>query len=108
MLAAIDFDDQARLVASKIDDVNPEGHLPPKLVPVDLTRSQDLPDASFRVGHMPPQGLRTPLRPGCWMFFQSSTLFAGTSPPPNPPHRGGGQSTVLTGYIGNTLDRRHG
>jgi hypothetical protein len=53
VLAAIDFDNQACVVANKIGNITPQWHLPAESMPVDLTRSQDLPDAPLGVGQIP-------------------------------------------------------
>jgi hypothetical protein len=53
VLTAIEFDNKASVVASKIDNITSEWHLPAELMPVNLTRSQDLPDAPLGLGHIP-------------------------------------------------------
>jgi hypothetical protein len=52
VLAAVNFDNQARVVADKIGNVTPQRHLPAESVPGDLMQSQDSPDAFFGVSHI--------------------------------------------------------
>ncbi len=52
VLAAVNFDNQARVVADNIGNVTPQRHLPAESVPVDLIRSQDSPDAFLGVSHI--------------------------------------------------------
>jgi hypothetical protein len=54
VLAAIDFDNQTRVVAHKIGDIPPERQLPAEAMAVHLRRSQDSPNASLGVGHVLP------------------------------------------------------
>jgi hypothetical protein len=69
VLAAVNFDNQARVVADKIGNVTPQGHLPAESVPVDLIQSQDSPDAFLGVSHISSQGSCTLPRPGNRMPF---------------------------------------
>jgi hypothetical protein len=59
VLTAVDFDNQARVVANEIDNVTPERHLRAKSMSIDLARSQEPPHPSFRIGHIGSQGARS-------------------------------------------------
>ena len=50
VLAAIDFDDQFRLMADEIDNKAPQRHLTAKSVTIRLARAQPLPDLFLGFG----------------------------------------------------------
>jgi hypothetical protein len=52
VLAAVNSDNQARVVADKIANVTPQRHLPAESVPVDLIQSRDSPEAFLGVSHI--------------------------------------------------------
>ena len=52
VLAAVNFDDQARIMANKVGNLTPQRHLPAESVPVNLIQSQDSPNAFLGVSHI--------------------------------------------------------
>ena len=52
MLAAIQFDNQVRLQAHEIQNIVPEGMLPPKFKAAHLTSTQMTLQSLFRIGHI--------------------------------------------------------
>ena len=52
VLAAIDFDNQARIVANEVGNAAPERRRPAAPMPLDLTGSQDSPEAPLCFGHI--------------------------------------------------------
>jgi hypothetical protein len=52
VLAAVDFDDQFRLMAHKVGYEMPDRHLTAKSVPFGLARSQLLPEPPLGFGHL--------------------------------------------------------
>jgi hypothetical protein len=52
MLAAIDFDDQPRVQAGKVDNVVVDQYLPTEAKPIDLALAQEAPQGALRVRHI--------------------------------------------------------
>jgi hypothetical protein len=52
MLAAIDFDDQPRVQAGKVDNVVVDRYLPTEAKPIDLALAQEAPQGALRVRHI--------------------------------------------------------
>src|SRR5580658_7792339 len=84
VLTAVDFDNQTRLMANKIDGGGPKRHLPTKLVAVDLPRSQYLPKAVLRYGHSTSQRSSAVACSLDWMFLHLRAEVRRPSPPPQP------------------------
>ena len=64
MLPAVDFDDQPRFVADEIGNVAAKGYLAAEFPAVHLPEAQDLPEASFGVGHASTQRALTAMCTG--------------------------------------------
>jgi hypothetical protein len=56
VLAAIDLDNQPRVVTHEINNVAPERDLPTEPVRINLARPDQTPDGPLGIGHLPPQG----------------------------------------------------
>lgn len=56
MLAAVDLDDEAMRKAGEVGDIGTEGHLSAKAAAVDLSPSEDRPEALFSFRWVPAQG----------------------------------------------------
>ena len=52
VLSAIEFDDNARVIAGEIDDETAERHLSAKAQTIDLTAAQGGPEPLFRLRHV--------------------------------------------------------
>jgi hypothetical protein len=85
VLAAVDFDDQACVVANEIGDILPEWHVLPEAM-ADPKGSQDLPNAPLGIRHVPPQNSRTVMRTVRGKSFHGSPIVSGT--PSRTLHQG--------------------
>jgi hypothetical protein len=84
VLAAVNFHDEPGFVTQKIGNVAADRHLPAKLVPPHLMRSQYSPDAPFRFGHISPQVASSHMSAECGMFLHVSVFIAGGITPSQP------------------------
>src|ERR1700756_2205441 len=95
MLATVDFEDQADLVAQEIGNVPADRHLAAELVAVHLTRAQYLPEPFFRLGRVAPQRASSRVCAVDRMLFHVSD--AGRITPTHPsPIKGEGSRPALS------------
>src|SRR5688572_1294331 len=52
VLTAIDFNHDQCLQACKVSDVRPYSYLPPKLMALELAKTQVVPELTLRIGHV--------------------------------------------------------
>jgi len=77
VLAAVDLDDQRRLVAHEIGDVAANRHLAAEFEPLHLLRAQDLPNLSFCVGHVSSQAASAGIGTGRRVFLHVLAFARG-------------------------------
>jgi hypothetical protein len=106
VLAAIDFDDQSRLVANKVGNEAPDRHLTAKSISFGLARSQHPPELFLGFGHLAAE------RPGAlvgalgWPLIHCRSGPFAASPPPRPsPIKGEGVLAVPRRRAGCVRDK---
>jgi len=91
MLPAIDFDDQMRFEARKVDDVRTDRNLTSKPVRFDLLVPYAMPECALRIRHVTAKIAGVTVRHGRGLLRQ---LVLATPPTLTLPLKGGGNNFV--------------
>jgi hypothetical protein len=101
VLTSVDLDHQPVFVANKIDNIFAERRLSAEMETLFAPAAQNMPDQSFVIGHVVPQGLGT-TRHGQTLSQREFT------PHPYPSPQGGGERIVNAGVFSLPLMGRVG
>jgi hypothetical protein len=101
VLAAIDLDDKASLMANEIDDEATDQSLPPKAQAVEAMRAQRRPETMFGIGHVAAQRFRA-----CTTYCRHPPVSGDVTPLPDrfavrPPPQGGRCTTLAAPHVLN-------